>query len=501
MSNNKEETKKNKNEEKCKENIEDINKDVVDDFVSTNHTVMIEGEKIEYTATTGHLVIFEEEDEKGVRKKAKIFFIAYTKNGEDISKRPITFSFNGGPGSSSVWLHLGVLGPRIVYAEKEEKAEPVNPPYKLENNPYSLLDVTDLVFIDPVSTGYSRTLKNIKPQEYHNFKKDIESVGEFIRRYTSKFNRWLSPKFLIGESYGTTRASGLSGYLQENYGMYLNGIMLISAILNFQTANFTYGNDLPYILFLPTYTATAWYHKKLPEETQKKQLKDLLDEVREFALTEYNIALMKGDAIPSDEREYIIEKLHKYTGLSKEYLKWTKLRINIYKFVKELMRKEGLTVGRLDSRYTGIDRDETGDVFMYDPSYTGILGAYTATFNHYIRTELGYESELPYEILKPLYKDWDYSEFKNKFVEVTETLRSAMTQNMALKLFVGNGYYDLATPFFATEYTINHLSLHEKLRKNFTMKYYEAGHMMYLHRPSLKQLKKDLAEFIKSALK
>jgi carboxypeptidase C (cathepsin A) len=327
----------------------------------------------------------------------------------------------------------------------------------------------------------------------------VESVGEFIRLYTSRNQRWASPKFLIGESYGTTRAAALSSYLQERLGMYFNGIMLISTILNFQSGYFNIGNDLPPLLFLPTYTATAWYHQQLPEDLQE-DLHQTLAEVEEFALHEYTLALMKGSALPEHERQTIIQKLARYTGLSQEYVERTNLRINIFRFVKELLRDQRRTVGRLDSRFTGIDRDAAGERFEFDPSYAAIQGPFTATLNDYVRRDLGYENDLPYEILTSLYESWNYEAFQNRYVNVAENLRKAMSLNPSLKVFVGNGYYDLATPYFATEYTFHHLELDPALRDNITMTYYEAGHMMYIHKPSLSQLKDDLDQFLSSAL-
>lgn len=478
-----------------------------DKVVVTRHRTAIGGKEIRYTVTTGTLVLKEEAVKKGENEgafdgekpKATVFFVAYTKDGvDDATKRPITYSFNGGPGSSSVWLHLGVLGPKRVLMD--DVGNPLPPPYRLVENEFSLLDQTDLVFIDPVSTGFSRPVPGEKAKEYHGFKKDIESVGDFIRLYTSRFARWTSPKFLIGESYGTTRAAGLSGYLQERHGMYLNGIMLVSSILDFQTARFGPGNDLPHILFLPTYAATAWYHKRLPEALQKKPLRAVLAEVEEFASGEYTLALMQGSGLSENKRRQVARKLAGYTGLTLEYVERTNLRIQILRFTKELLRDQGKTVGRLDSRFTGVDRDAAGETFEYDPSYATIQGPYTATFNQYVRQELKFESDLTYEVLAGLYSQWSYKEFENQYVNVAETLRKAISMNPYLKVFVGSGYYDFATPYFAAEYTFNHLGLDPGLEANLTKAYYEAGHMMYVHKPSLAQMKQDLARFIRGAL-
>ncbi len=489
--------KKNEKNGEFSEEIREARKNLKDSIVETKHFIEINGEKYKYVARAGRVVMKKEKDQKLLEPVSEIFFISYHLEGvKDHSKRPITFSFNGGPGSSSVWLHMGMIGPKRVIAERKEK--PVPPPYELVDNEYTLLDITDIVFIDPVGTGYSRPAPGEKAEQFHTFEKDVESVGDFIRLYTSRFARWKSPKFLIGESYGTTRAAGLSGYLQDRHGMYLNGIMLISSILNFQTARFTTGNDLPYILFLPTYTATAYFHKKLPD--MSLTLKKILQEVEDFALNEYANALMKGNTLTFTEENAIAKKLHRYTGLSVKYIKDTNLRINIHRFTKELMRSDGMTVGRLDSRYTGFDRDSVGEHYEYDPSYAAIQGPYTATFNDYVREELKYETDLTYEILANLYETWKYDKQMNEFLDVGETLRSAMSKNAALKIFVANGRFDLATPYFATEYTFNHMFLNPNVRRNVTMKYYDAGHMMYLRVYSLHKLKKDLMKFYSIAV-
>ena len=477
--------------------------EVKDNLVESKHSITLGGQTIQYTVTTGTLVLKEETEKDGAaegeKPKASVFFIAYTRDHvTDPSKRPITFSFNGGPGSSSVWLHLGALGPRRVLMTDIGDLPP--PPYKLTDNEYSLLDVSDLVFIDPVSTGYSRPTTGEKAKEFHNFKRDIESVGDFIRLYTTRYERWLSPKFIIGESYGTTRAAGLSGYLQERHGMFLNGIILVSSILDFGTADFRAGNDLPYVLFLPSYTATAWYHKKLDADLQR-DLRATLREVETFALNEYTHALMRGDTLSGEERAQIVQKLARYTGLSTEYIERSNLRVEIFRFTKELLRNERRTVGRLDSRFKGIDRDSVGATMENDPSLSNIIGPYTAALYDYIRRELKFESDLPYEILSfKVNERWSFAEHENQYVSVADTLRGAMSINPSLKVLVANGYYDLATPYYATEYTFNHMALDETLRGNVTMTYYEAGHMMYIHLPSLERFKQDLAAFMRGAI-
>jgi len=462
----------------------------------TKHTLMLNGETFDYTVTTGTIVLKEEDIEKGEKQKASIFFVAYIKDDPELN-RPVTFSFNGGPGSSSVWMHLGLLGPKRVLMDDE--GMPLDPPYRLVDNEFTLLDKSDLVFIDPVSTGYSRPVPKEKPEQFHSVKKDVESVGEFIRVWTTRNKRWTSPKFIIGESYGTTRAAGLAGFLHKRHGMYLNGIMLVSSILNFITARFNEGNDLPYILFLPTYTATSWYHKKLPDDLLKKDLENAVNESREFAQNEYTLALMKGNALGPEEREKIIKKLIRLTGLSRHYIEGTNLRINIHRYCKELLRDEGFTIGRLDSRFKGFDRDSAGETHEIDPSYAAILGPYTAAMYDYLRSDLGYETDLPYEILKSLYESWKYENYQNQYVNTAEDLRRGFQLHPGLKVIVCNGYYDLATPFLATDYTFKHIPLPTAQQENIQMTYYKAGHMMYLHKASLQKLSEDLHHFIEES--
>ena len=470
---------------------------IEDQLVTTQHSVTINGRALDYTATAGTIVLQEEDDEGGIKQKAKIFFVAYTLDGvEEPQKRPLTFSFNGGPGSSSVWMHMGLLGPWRVDMGQDGHLPP--PPYRLVENAYSFLDESDLVFIDPVSTGYSRPVEGEEAKQYHHFQKDIESIAEFIRLYTTRQQRWLSPKYLIGERYGTTRAAALSSLLQEKHGLYLNGIMLISSILNFQTAVFNPGNDLPYIFFLPTYAAIAWYHKQL-DESLFDDLEQLLAEVQEFAGGEYAAALFQGSQLTRAEKAQIAQKIARYTGLSPAYIEQTNLRLEIMRFVKELLRDQRRTVGRLDGRFLGIDRDAAGENYEYDPSYANTQGPYTAGFNDYVRRQLNFKSDLPYEILTERVNPWSYETHQNQYINVAESLRQAMSSNPFLKVFVANGYYDLATPFAATQYTFSHLELEAELEENISMTYYEAGHMMYIHLPSLMQLKEDLANFVSAS--
>lgn len=486
---------KDKGGEKSAEKPKDEKKAPEDKSVQTKHSVKIGGQEVKYTATTGTMVLKLEDG----TPKASIFYVAYTKDDTaDVAKRPITFAFNGGPGAGSLWLHVGALGPRRV--EMGDVGNLLPPPYKFVDNDASILDVTDIVFIDPVTTGYSRPAPGEADKQFHGVQEDVQSVGDFIRLWATRNRRWGSPKFLAGESYGTTRAAGLSGYLQQRYGMYLNGIILISTILNFQTAEFDTGNDLPYILYLPTYTAIAWYHKKLPSDLQQGGLQKAVDESRAFATGEYADALMKGDTLSAAKRTEVAQKLARLTGISADYIDRADLRIEIQRFDKELMKSERRTVGRLDGRFEGIDSDAAGEQPDYDPSLAAIVGPYTAMLNEYVRGELKFESDLPYEFLTGRVRPWNYAPYENRYVNVAETLRRAMTQNPFLHVFVGKGYYDLATPFFAADYTMDHLGLDPTLRSHISGGYYEAGHMMYVHHDSLVKLKQDLAQFIQASV-
>lgn len=462
--------------------------------VVTHHEIRLDGKPFRYTATAGYMPM---KDETG-KLKANIFYVAYVKDGATNStRRPITYTFNGGPGSASVWLHMGAVGPkRVVMADD---GQPLPPPYRLVDNDWSWLAFTDLVFIDPVTTGYSRPAAGEKPEQFHGVEEDVQWVGDFIRLWTSRNARWSSPKFLAGESYGTTRAAGLSGYLQERHGMYLNGIVLISSILNFETADFSIGNDLPYATFLPTYTTTAWYYKKLAPDLQADFSK-AVEESKQFASTDYTLALMKGARLSDAERKSVAQKLARLTGLSPAFVDANDLRVTLSRFTKELLRNEHRTIGRLDSRFQGIDRDSGGERPEFDPSMAAIRGPYGAVINDYLRTELKYENDLPYELLTGRVAPWHFGNAQNHYLNVAETLRGAMSQNPSLHVFVAAGYYDFATPFFAAEYTVDHLQLDPSLRKNVKLEHYEAGHMMYIHKPSLVKLTSDVAAFYQSAV-
>ncbi|MFO0861624.1 MAG: hypothetical protein U0570_13825 [Phycisphaerales bacterium] len=488
-----------KNEADSKNEKSDAKKS--DKPVITEHDIVIGGQTIHYRATAGLMPLL---DDYG-KSKASVFYIAYEKldksgpNGEwrrpDPGSRPVTFTFNGGPGSSSVWLHMGALGPRRVVFGDE--GQPLKPPATLADNEHSWLDLTDLVFIDPVSTGFSRAAEGEDASKYHGLNQDAQAVADFIRLWLVRNDRWLSPKYLAGESYGTTRAAALSGDLQERLGVYLNGITLISMVLNFQTLSFDAGNDEAYWLFLPTYTATAFYHKKLKAPLDQN-LEETLKQAREFASREYLLALGKGDALTGGEKDAIAQRLSDFTGLSKDYILRSNLRVPIFSFTKELLRDQGQTVGRLDSRYKGFDFNDNSDRTEYDPSYSAILGPYTAALNAYVRGELQFESDVNYEILTDRVRPWRFPT-DSSYPNVSRTLSGAISRNPYLRVSIECGYFDLATPFFASEYTVDHMSLEPALRKNVSMNYYKSGHMMYVRKEDLAALKQNAAKFYSKA--
>ena len=458
----------------------------------TKHTIALGGAQIAYTATAGLMPL---KDAEG-KTTAEIFYIAYTRDDStDRAKRPVTFSFNGGPGSSSVWMHMGLLGPKRVKLQDNGFAVP--PPYELVDNESSLLDETDLVFIDPVGTGYSRPAKPEDGKKFWGVKEDANSVAEFIRLYITKNTRWASPKYIIGESYGTTRAAALSGVLAQQHRMYVNGIMLVSTVLNFQTIRFDEGNDLPYALFLPTYTATAWQHKKLPADLQKLTLDEVLKQAETFVAGDYNQALLLGTDLPAAKRAAVVKQMVRLTGLTEQFVERANLRISMSRFGAELLRDQNLVLGRFDSRYTSLVRDPLSEATERDPSADAVMSAFASTFNHYVRTELKYEEDISYNLLGGV-GEWHWGE-ENGFVNVAETLANSLTQNPFLKVHISCGFFDLATPYFAARHTVSHLNVNSALVKNVSMDYYTAGHMMYLNLPDLKKQKADLAKFIKAS--
>jgi len=429
--------------------------------------------------------------------EARMFFMAYTlDDAGNRNRRPLTFSFNGGPGSASVWLHLGAIGPKRVKMNADGSMPA--PPYELVDNDQTWLSGSDLVFIDPVGTGYSRAARPELASRFFGLTGDIESVGEFIRMYLTRYERWTSPLFLAGESYGTTRASALSEYLIQR-GIAFNGIMLISSIMNFETTNFAPGNDLPYALYLPSYAATAWYHKKLPPDLQSKSVQQVVAEVEQWAGTDYLTGLQKGNQLTSQERQDLVNKLARYTGLETRFVDNANLRVNLNLFRKELLRNEKRSIGRLDSRFKGYDANLATDSAEFDASETAIRPPYTATFNNYVRSELGYKSDLEYYILGGgITSPWNWGT-NNNYVDTSVALRTALARNPYLKVFVAMGYYDMATPYFAAHYTLQHISLDPALLKNVSTSYYEAGHMMYIDEKSLSKLHTDIEKFMQDS--
>lgn len=455
--------------------------------------MVINGHKIDYTACAGTMLLRDADN----HPVAEMFYIAYTRDGiSNRASRPITFSFNGGPGSSSVWLHLGMLGPRRV--ELPPGPTPVRPPYRMVDNHYSLLDVSDLVFIDPIGTGYSRAIKPANARKYFGVQADVRSVAEFIRLYVTKNDRWLSPKFIIGESYGTTRAAALSGELARRELMNVDGIMLVSTVLNFQTLAMNHGNDLPYVLYLPSYSAVAWYHHKLSPTLEQEPLTNVLAQAKAFAAGPYNAALLEGSALSPAKRQKVVARTAALTGLTSDLVSRLDLRIPLSRFDVALLRKENRVIGRYDGRYSGYVRDRASAYPHYDPSYTAVASAFASTFNYYIRSELKYKDDAQYQVLAHL-GGWDWGA-ENSYLNVGETLADTMTQNPFLRVHVSCGYYDLATPFFAAQYTFSHLRLAPAIAKNVTFDYYTAGHMIYLSHVDLKKSKVDLARFIHRTL-
>lgn len=459
--------------------------------VKTKHSITIAGKVINYTATTGYMHMKADTG----KVLAKIFFTYYAKDDEDGAKRPVTFTFNGGPGSASLWLHMGGVGPKRVVLKDDGTATAA--PYSYVPNEYSWLDKTDLVFIDPVSTGYSRAVGE-PASKYHGFVEDIKSVGDFVRNFLSRYDRWASPKFLAGESYGTTRAAGLSKFLQDEHRIYINGVILISAVLNFGTNDYNIGNDLPRALYIPSYTAAAWYHKKLAPALQARPIADVLKESEQWAIGPYATALIKGGWMSDAEKSAIAEKMAYYTGLSKELCLQANLRLEENRFYKALRRADGLSIGRLDARFTGRNLDDAGEYVDFDPSFANIDGPFTATINDYLSKELKFTEEKGYNVFGEVYP-WSYKNVQNKYLNVAESLRDAMAKNPNLKVYLGCGYYDFATPYFTAVYDIEHMFLRPEQRSRVDIKYYESGHMYYIHKPSLIQFKKDIDSFFDSS--
>jgi carboxypeptidase C (cathepsin A) len=462
--------------------------------VVTHHQITVEGKALKYTATAGRLPI-----KRGDGKiEAEMFFVAYTLDGQDASKRPLTFAFNGGPGSSSIWLHMGALGPRRVVLNPEGFLLPA--PYHLEDNPYTLLDKSDIVLVDAIGTGFSRAETAEVMKKFWGIKGDIDAFGEFIRMYISRYERWNSPLFLLGESYGTTRSAGIAGKLAEDDGISFNGITLLSTVLNFESLADNKTNDQPYIFLIPTFTMVAGYHHRLPPDLQQ-DVNRAREEAEQWADNDYAKALDKGDALSPEERQTIIEQMSRFTGLSKDVIDEANLRIDVAKFTHYLLIDQKVRIGRYDGRYTGPDPDGLLDTPFYDPTNAHILPPFTSVFNNYVRTELGYKTDMPYYVFAQDagVQKWEWGSAIQGFPDTATALRHAIVRNPYLKVLVMEGYYDIATPYYAVNYTMDHLDLPPKYRTQISYATYNSGHMVYLPMDGLKKMKSDEGGFIEKA--
>jgi carboxypeptidase C (cathepsin A) len=456
----------------------------------TSHTMRLGGLEIKYTATAGTVPIRLDDG----KVAARMFFVAYTKDGEDVKTRPVSFLYNGGPGSATVWLHMGSFGPKI--AKMADDGFQPAPPYDFVDNPNSLLDVSDVVFVDAIDTGYSRVTPGTDNSQFHGQDGDLRAFGEFIAEYLRIYNRYPSPKFLIGESYGTIRSAGLAQELQSRHGIELNGIALLSALLTYQTLSPATNNDIAWAVQIETFAATAWYHKKLPPDLQQKTVGQVVDEARAFAFGDYMLALTKGHTLTDAERTATAEKLARYTGLSTRFILQANLRVEAGRFRKELLRDRRLVVGRLDSRFTALDADAAGERQEFDPSSTALTGAYVAGFRNYVKNTLKWESDLHYPTSGNV-RPWIY--VQNRYMDMTDALRQTMAKNPFLKVFVICGYYDMATMVGGIEFSMTHLAYDKQITDRVSFGYYEGGHMMYIRPSAQAALKKDVAAFIQSA--
>jgi carboxypeptidase C (cathepsin A) len=455
--------------------------------VVTTAKVTIDGEEITYQATAAKLILKKENGDP----RAAIFHVSYERTHVKGAKnRPVVFAFNGGPGSSAVWLHLGALGPRLVPTTKSG-TKTLPPPRRVVQNPHSILDVADLVFIDPVSTGYSRVEKDGKASEFHGFRGDVESVSDFIRRWVTEHQRWGSPKFILGESYGGIRAAGVAYHLQNRYGMNLNGVILLSSLLDFRTLRSGAGDDLTNSVYLPGFTAVAHYHKRIKGDRDK-----LVAEAKEFAFGEYASALLLGSDLSAERRKAIAGRLSELTSLPAALFLENDLHLSPSRFRKELLRHKNIVVGRFDGRVAWPSHSRSSDFADYDPSYSVVYGAFSTAMLDYLTRDLGWKEDNPYEILTGKVQPWDYGA-QNSYVNVTGRLVAAMRENPQLRVLVQTGYTDLATPAAGIEHSLRHIhSLPAQQRKRIEVASYDAGHMFYLNEPDLAKMRKDLLKFI-----
>ncbi len=460
--------------------------------VVTHHTITVGGKALAYTATTGRLPLKRADG----KIEAEMFFVAYTLDGQEAAKRPLTFAFNGGPGSSSVWLHMGALGPKRVVLQQNGFMPAM--PYRVEDNPDTLLDRSDIVMVDAMATGYSRAANAELTKKFLGVKGDVLAFGEFIRLYLSRYERWSSPLFLFGESYGTTRAAGLSGYLAD-HGIAFNGVTLLSTAVDFATLEWNNSNDLPYFLLVPSFSMIAAYHHKLAADLTS-DINKTRDDVVRWALNDYALALSKGDALSADDHRKIVEQLSRYIGLRPEVIEAHNMRIDVPTFMHELLLDQKLVTGRLDGRFTSPNPGER----YFDPASAAILPPYTSAFNNYLRTELNYKSDTPYRVFaydEPVFQKWDWGNAEQGFPSTADSLRSAIIKNPYMKVLVMEGFYDLATPFAAANWTIDHLNLEPKYREGVSFATYSAGHMVYIDRAEHDKMKKDLGQFMDKCLK